>query len=127
MVLKGQGFNILLCNSGNICGFILHNNSGKNSKVLKKNNIFINQYFFKATLYPENKFNMDLVKKLIDKSYWPLYGEMKILDEMNDKKSCLLSNSCPHPSGVAFSYILLIIYMLVVNVLLLNLLIAMFR
>ena len=48
------------------------------------------------------------MKKLIDKSYWPLYGEMKILDEMNDKKTCLLTSSCPEPSGIGFSYILLI-------------------
>ena len=52
---------------------------------------------------------------------------MKILDEINDKDACIKGGSCPEPSGVAFSYILLMIYMVAVNVLLLNLLIAMFR
>ncbi len=79
-----------------------------------------------ATLYPGNTFDIDLLKKLIDKAYWPIYGEMKILDEMNDKKTCLLTGKCPEPSGIVFSYILLMIYMILVNVLLLNLLIAMF-
>ncbi len=78
-----------------------------------------------ATLYPGNTFNIDLLKKLIDKAYWynhlfiffyllsiiwinflslerPIYGEMKILDEMNDKKTCLLTGNCPEPSGIAF-------------------------
>jgi hypothetical protein len=79
-----------------------------------------------ATLYPGNKFDLELFKNLISKAYWPIYGEMKILDEINDKEACTRYGTCPEPSGVAFSYILLMIYMVTVNVLLLNLLIAMF-
>jgi len=52
---------------------------------------------------------------------------MKILDEINDKDiACSKGEPCAEPSGVAFSYILLMLYMVLVNVLLLNLLIAMF-
>ena len=53
---------------------------------------------------------------------------MKILDEINDRDAtCAKGEPCPEASGVAFSYILLMLYMVLVNVLLLNLLIAMFR
>ena len=80
-----------------------------------------------ATLYPGNTFNIDLLKKLIDKAYWynnllfffkhylllgliffsfvrPIYGEMKILDEMNDKKTCLLTGNCPEPSALRLDH-----------------------
>jgi len=70
---------------------------------------------------------MNLIKSLIEKAYWPIYGEMKILEEINDEETCLESGNCPEKSGVVFSYIGLMLYMIVVNVLLLNLLIAMFR
>jgi hypothetical protein len=54
---------------------------------------------------------------------------MKILDNL-DSKECANDNSlsdCPEQSGIAFSYIALMIYMVIANVLLINLLIAMFR
>ena len=50
---------------------------------------------------------------------------MKILEEINDDQCT--PDTCPEKSGVVFSYIALMCYMIVVNVLLLNLLIAMFR
>ena len=68
---------------------------------------------------------MKLVRSLIDKAYWPLYGQMSILDEINEH--CSDDGSCPEKTGIYFSYVALMIYMLVANVLLLNLLIAMFR
>ena len=69
----------------------------------------------------------------MDKGYWPIYGTMKILDEMAVK--CDSSGdglaqgqvSCPKTSGVVYSYIALVLYMVIANVLLLNILIAMFR
>ena len=74
---------------------------------------------------------MSLIKNLIDKAYWPIYGEMKILDEIDPEETCssldLKGQPCPEKSGIVFSYIGLMIYMIIVNVLLLNLLIAMFR
>lgn len=62
---------------------------------------------------------------ILNKAYWPIYGEMKILDELSE---CLESDAgaCEN-SGVVFSYIFLMIYMIIANVLLVNLLIAMFR
>lgn len=37
-----------------------------------------------ATLYPGNKLNFALLRSILDKAYWPIYGEMKILDEIDD-------------------------------------------
>ena len=53
---------------------------------------------------------------------------MKILDEINDcPKYDSDDDTCPETSGIAFSYVALMIYMIIANVLLINLLIAMFR
>ena len=71
---------------------------------------------------------MKLLRSLIDKAYWPLYGEMTILEEINNPDDqCSANDTCPETTGIYFSYIALMIYMLIANVLLLNLLIAMFR
>ena len=72
--------------------------------------------------------NFELVKNIIDKAYWPIYGEMNILDELNDNgETCLEKSRCPEASGKYYSFGALMIYMIVANVLLINLLIAMFR
>jgi hypothetical protein len=53
---------------------------------------------------------------------------MKILDEITEiDENCSLEGTCPESSGIIFSYVILMIYMVLANVLLLNLLIAMFR
>ena len=54
---------------------------------------------------------------------------MKILDELGECSMDQTKNksSCPEMSGVAFSYVFLMIYMVIANILLVNLLIAMFR
>jgi hypothetical protein len=86
-------------------------------------------FYFKATLYPGNKLSFSLFKSILNNAYWPIYGEMKILDNL-DSEECAKDNElsdCPEQSGIAFSYIALMIYMVIANVLLINLLIAMFR
>jgi hypothetical protein len=81
-----------------------------------------------ATLYPGNSLGYDLFTSLINKAYWPIYGEMKILDDDIEGSACKDDPSkCPRQSGVVYSYIALMFYMIIANVLLLNLLIAMFR
>ena len=62
---------------------------------------------------------------ILNSVYWPLYGEMNILESIE-------STNCTDDDGLcqvskASSYILLMIYMIIASVLLLNLLIAMFR
>ena len=66
---------------------------------------------------------------MIDKAFWPIFGEMKILEEITefDLKKCEAENNCPTEYGIIFSYISLMFYMIFANILLLNLLIAMFR
>lgn len=79
-------------------------------------------------MYPGNKFTMDLILNMINKAYWPIYGDMRILGEIVDEEdSCTEKMNCPDTAGKYYSFIALMIYMIVANVLLLNLLIAMFR
>ncbi len=82
-----------------------------------------------ATLFPQNSFDINLLSNLINKAYWPIYGEMKILDELIERDEiCSKDESnCPDLAGTYFSYVALMIYMVIANVLLINLLIAMFR
>jgi hypothetical protein len=78
---------------------------------------------------------MKLIKSLISKAFWPIYGDLKILEEIGgeNSESCLLmpngGERCLQQNETNFSYFALILYMIIViivNVLLLNLLIAMF-
>jgi hypothetical protein len=79
-------------------------------------------------MYPSNDFNFALFQSLIDKAYWPIYGEMKILDELSASQNCDNNDSseCPSKSGTVYSYLALLVYMVIAHVLLINLLIAMF-
>ena len=72
---------------------------------------------------------MELLVNIINKAYWPIYGQMNILEEItkSDDNCVAGDKGCPESSGIYFSYISLMIYMIVANVLLINLLIAMFR
>lgn len=70
-------------------------------------------------MYPGSKIDSKLIKQLINLAYWPIYGEMTFNDLVLDPS--LSSES------VFYSYLSTIIYVCIANVLLLNLLIAMFR
>ena len=81
-----------------------------------------------ASLYPNSvSVSWDMIKSIINNGYWPIYGEMKIFDEFEKVNCSNSTEECPESSGLGFSYIALMIYMLIANVLLINLLIAMFR
>lgn len=82
----------------------------------------------RATMYPGNELNLELIINLINKAYWPIYGEMQILEEIMERDTCVKdpNATCPTQSGTYYSYIALIGYMIIANVLLINLLIAMF-
>ena len=75
-----------------------------------------------------NKLNFDLFKNIIHKAYWPIYGEIKMLDDdlSCNGDQCEKSNEL-NKGGVNFSFFALMVYMIIANVLLINLLIAMFR
>jgi hypothetical protein len=80
-------------------------------------------------MYPGNELSFSLLKKILNKAYWPIYGEMKILEELEiDEETCSASeDGCPDQAGAVYSFVALMCYMIVANVLLINLLIAMFR
>ncbi|XP_069135889.1 transient receptor potential cation channel subfamily M member-like 2 isoform X2 [Argopecten irradians] len=88
-----------------------------------------------AILYPVSRFDGDLLFNLLRIPYWNLYGEL-ILDEMEIKEpDCsfdpkLYGNDtlprCPTQIGGYVVPILMGFYMMIANILLLNLLIAMF-
>ena len=79
-------------------------------------------------MHPGNELNLELIINLINKAYWPIYGEMQILEEIMGRDECLKEqrDDCPTQSGTYYSYIALVGYMVIANVLLINLLIAMF-
>ena len=71
---------------------------------------------------------MNLFRRILTKGYWPVYGTIKILEDFDRfSANCTGRLDCPEPHGLVYSYIVLMIYMVVANVLLVNLLIAMFR
>lgn len=82
-----------------------------------------------ASMYQQESLSFVLVRKIFDAGYWPINGELKILEDI-ERQSCDKDDSecvMPNASGSAFSYFALIIYVIISNILLLNLLIAMFR
>jgi hypothetical protein len=68
-----------------------------------------------------------LIKNIIHKGYWPIYGEMKIFDDLKKENCDENQGSFTQSIGVEFSYIALMIYMLIANFLVIDLLIVMFR
>ncbi|KAK3101394.1 hypothetical protein FSP39_003210, partial [Pinctada imbricata] len=88
-----------------------------------------------AVLYPNSTFNFDLIVQVCRRGYWNLYGEL-FLDELElEEPNCsfdpaLYSNGtfqrCPTTIGRYAVPIMMAIYVLFSNILLLNLLIAMF-
>ncbi|CAI9735208.1 transient receptor potential cation channel subfamily M member-like 2 [Octopus vulgaris] len=77
-----------------------------------------------SILYPSAPVSYDLFKKVFRKAYFHMYGEL-FLDEYEE--NCDASNStCPSELGLYIAPILMCIYILLTNILLLNLLIAMF-
>jgi len=70
-------------------------------------------------LYPGSELNSALLGVITDLAYWPLFGQITLLSLIEDKK-------IPRDAQV-YGYSLTAIYMFLANILLLNLLIAMFR
>ncbi len=70
-------------------------------------------------LFPNSPIDSKLLEGLIELAYWPIYGEMTLTDVLRDGEFT--------SESVFFSYFSTIIYVCIVNVLLLNLLIAIFR
>lgn len=74
-----------------------------------------------ALLQPRENFTFSLFLEILDIAYWPLYGEIKILDDLKEKIS--IFHGLPVLRYVS-SYFILIIYVALVSILLMNILIA---
>ena len=80
-----------------------------------------------AILFPGDEFTPKIFIEIFNMAYWPIYGEMVILETI-EKDTCEDGEICLDAATQgSISYILLMIYMVIANVLLINLLIAMFR
>jgi transient receptor potential cation channel subfamily M protein 2 len=82
-----------------------------------------------STLYPGSKFDLELLKNIFNKGYWPLFGDLSFLHSIlingvDERKQ--FEYQSPTSSGIIFTYSATIVYMILVNILLINLLIAMF-
>ena len=72
-----------------------------------------------AMLYPGSEFDSALLGVITDLAYWPLFGQITLLTLIEDKNIA--------KDAQIYGYTLTAIYMFLANILLLNLLIAMFR
>jgi hypothetical protein len=80
-----------------------------------------------ATLYPGAKLDLQLFRHILNKAYWPIYGDLRLLSEINNDLCSSTRTDCPEQTGTIFTYFAMMVYMIIANVLLVNLLIAMFR
>jgi hypothetical protein len=84
-----------------------------------------------AITYPDKtSFSIETIDQILNNAYWPIYGEMKVLENLGlnncNKTFYECFSDVKNVSKISCS-ILLMVYMVIANVLLLNLLIAMFR
>lgn len=79
-----------------------------------------------ALRFPNSKIEWSLLKNIVYLPYWQMYGELFLDDVSGDdcKNSTNSGETCPEKTGLAV--ILFAIYMILTNILLINLLIAMF-
>jgi hypothetical protein len=78
-----------------------------------------------AILSPQGASNSNVFLDILDIAYWPIYGEIKVLETIQNDKC--VGSECLDSLSYGFSYMLVMVYMFMSSVLLLNLLIAMFR
>ncbi len=82
-----------------------------------------------AILEPKDSFSFKeigfYVIQIFNQAYWPIYGELGVLDRISNKTICTSNPAINETNKTAF--FLLMIYMVIANVLLINILIAMFR
>ena len=83
-----------------------------------------------AIIFPKDSFSWSIFREIINIAYWPFYGEIRILETINNE-TCYESESpeppCLDDFSFVSSYIILMIYMVFASILLLNMLIAMFK
>ena len=81
-----------------------------------------------ASIFPGADFTPKIFLDIFHAAYWPIFGDLGILEDI--KKECKegdIEAPCLDSFTYTITFILLLIYMVIANVLLINLLIAMFR
>jgi hypothetical protein len=86
---------------------------------------------FQGVIEPENfeiRSILIYLRDVINVAYWPIYGELSILQDLNNR-TCFtnVDPSCIDHLSYIFLYVLLMFYMIIGHILLLNLIIAIFR
>jgi hypothetical protein len=71
-----------------------------------------------------SKLDFDLFRRIINHAYWPIFGDIGLLGTLECEEE---SDKCPDAIGASYTFVMLMIYMIIANVLLVNVLIAMFR
>ena len=94
--------------------------------------VFIISYgvITQASLHPGQPFNFELLRNVINKGYWSIFGDFRLSNEFILDPACKIRDDCdlyPQHSGTYFTFFTFMIYCIVANVLLINLLIAVFR
>lgn len=77
-----------------------------------------------AIMFPNTEFSMMVFIKIFDISYWPVYGQIDIIQKLNE---CFDNNECENIGSMVVAYFILMVYMIISSILLVNLLIATFR
>jgi hypothetical protein len=80
-----------------------------------------------SILYPQKEFNFNTILKVFHISYWTIFGEIYILDDLNNKSCKDNPSECLEPTGVFVSSLILMAYMIISALLLINMVIAMFK
>ncbi|XP_052830098.1 transient receptor potential cation channel subfamily M member 2 [Octopus bimaculoides] len=78
-----------------------------------------------SILHPSTPMSYDLFRGVFKKAYFQMYGEL-FLDEYDETNCNNITGKCPSTVGTYIAPILMCLYILLTNILLLNLLIAMF-
>ena len=88
------------------------------------NFIFAFGIALQAIMFPNEPPSLLIFIKIFNISYWPVYGQIDVLDEMN---KCYDNAECENLTEMLFAFLILMCYMIISSVLLINLEIAMFR
>jgi hypothetical protein len=83
-----------------------------------------------SALHPGQPFNFQLLRNVINKGYWSIFGDFRLSNEFILDPACSKRGDCdlyPQHAGTYFTFFSFMVYCVIANVLLINLLIAMFR
>lgn len=88
---------------------------------LKETNSLLKFFFFLllflillAAMYPSSPLDMELIRRVVTKAYWPIYGTIQILDDFDRfNTNCTANNDCPDRLSFGYSYLLLMVYMVI--------------